>query len=266
MTKAPNHTELLAKAKRLDRDEAAIKRQRLALARKLIEAGRALGGDQLVEAAPPKKKRRIYRRRAVKRAQVAKPAAPAPQPRKGGRSQSETGWTGTMLRILTEADRLMPYAELKAEIQKTPLAPKLAQSDKSFYGGILKLEQREQAVRYHGRVGTVQAYARYIADVAAGLMKEDPPILNTGGNRKSPAKDALFEILQRDARGAPPADVVNELTQKLNLETKNSKTAVYNLIARLLKRGEIAKVGKNIALPREVENLFQRSGAANAVH
>jgi hypothetical protein len=269
MTKTPpNHAELLKKAKRLDREEAAIKRRKLTLARQLIEAGRALGGDQLDEAAP-KKKRRVQRRRIAKRMPVAaasRPRATTVPSRKGGRAKSETGWTATMLGILTQADRPMAYAELKAEIMKTPLATKLARTDKSFYGGLLKLEQRKQAIRQNGRVATVAAHERFMRDVAAGLVKEEPPIRNTGGDRTSPAKAALLEILRREVEGASAADIVNELTPKLDLKTRNNKTAVYNLIARLLKRGELVKDGKNVRLPLEVGGLFQHSGTANAVH
>jgi hypothetical protein len=268
MTKAlPTHADLLKKASRLDREEAAIKREKLKLARQMMDAARALGGDQLDEVAP-KKKRRVPRRRVAKR----RIAPTASQPRaatvraKAGRAKSETGWTATMLKILTEVDRPMAYADLKAEIMKTPLATKLAKSDKSFYGGLLKLEQQKQAIRQNGRIATIAAHERFKRDVAAGLVKEEPPIRNTGGDRNSPAKAAIFEILRREAQGAPIADIVNELTPKLNLETRNSKTAVYNLIARLVRRGELAKDGKNIRLALEVGNLFQHSGAANAVH
>jgi hypothetical protein len=268
MTKPPpNHADLLKTAKRLDREEAAIKRRKLALAKQLIEAGRALGGDGLIEAAPTKKKRRVQRRRYTKRAAKPTPlATPKPTERKGGRTPSETGWTATMLRILTEANRPMSYAELKAKVMNTPLGPTLARTDKAFYSGVAKLEERKQAIRQNGRISTTEAYERLMRDVAAGIAKEEPPIRNTGGDRNSPAKAAIFEILRREAQGAPIADIVNELTPKLNLETRNSKTAVYNLIARLVRRGELTKNGKNIRLPVEAGNLFQHSGAANAVH
>jgi hypothetical protein len=258
----PNHADLLKTAKRLDREEAAIKRRKLALAKQLIEAGRALGGDALVESAPAKKKRRVQRRRYAKRTIKPGPTSPEPAPRKGGRAPSETGWTGTMLRILTEANRPMAYAELKAEVMKTRLGPTLVRTDKAFYGGIAKLEERKQAVRQNGRIATVAAHERLMRDVAAGLAKEEPPIRNTGGERNSPAKSALIEILRREAEGASPADIVNELTPKLNLQSKNSKTAVYNLINRLVRRGELTKDGKNVRLPVEVSSAFQQSGTA----
>jgi hypothetical protein len=161
-------------------------------------------------------------------------------------------WPATMLRILKQADRLVPYAELKEELAKTHLAPKLARSDKSFYGSLLKLETMGLAVRNGGRAATTEVFQRFKADVEAGRIK-DEPIRNTGGDRNSPAKKAILDLLLATG-GASPSAIVKELIPKLDLNTKNSKTAVYNLIARLVKRDELIRDGTIIRLPSKSKN------------
>src|SRR4051794_34685357 len=99
-----NPADLLKEAKRIDRDEAAIRRRKLKLAKLLIETGQALGGEDLqAEAAPKPKRRYTRRRRATRINPFAANALALPHHgrARGGRRQSETGWTGTMLKVLT---------------------------------------------------------------------------------------------------------------------------------------------------------------------
>ena len=248
--------DLLREAERLDRQEAAMKRDRLKLAKRLMEKAQELGGAELMPEKPGvKQKRRYVRRRRPARA----PSRPAPSsiPSQSSRSRpqathrvakapgrkfSETGWTGTMLRILTASGQMMTYADLKAEIAKTPLGPKLLSTDKSFYGALGKLEDRKQAIRHSGRIGTPIAYERFMRDVAAGIVK-DEPVRNTGGEHTSPTKSALFAFLENNIQGAPIAEIIGDLEKRpdLDLTGKNSKTAVYNLIARLVRREVLTK-------------------------
>jgi hypothetical protein len=245
MTRLPSNPEkLLKEHKRLKAREAAIKRQRLALAKKLIAAGQEMGGSDLdVETLASRKVRHIARR---------KPRMGRPKAVRVGRRSSETSWTATMLDILTSANRMMSYAELKAEMAKTHLGPKLARTEKSFYGSFLKLEERDQAMRHGGRIGTIKAYKQFLSDVEAGLVK-DEPIPNRGGNRKSPAKEAIFEVLQ-ERDGATPGELVAALTERLDLKTKTSKNAVYNLISRLVRRDELVRTGDKIRISRSPDD------------
>jgi hypothetical protein len=260
--------DLLKEAKRLQAQEAQLKRDRLALAKKLIQAGHDLGGDDLELEVPAKPKRRYTRRRRAVRA-PSPPAAPnAPQiaaTARRGRGLSAVGWTATMLQIVRDANRPLTYAELKAEIAKTHLGPRLLRTDKSFYGAIGKLETREAAVRHGGRISTPEVYERYMRDVAAGLVK-DEPILNSGGERVSPTKTAVLEFLGDNVRGAKISEIITDLEKRpeLNLPgNKNGKTAVYNLIARLVRREVLVREGDLIRLPRKANGALHE-GPANS--
>jgi hypothetical protein len=258
--KSPTYpADLLKEAKRLQAQEAQLKRDRVALAKKLIQAGRDLGGDDLELEVTAKPKRRYTRRRRAVRAPPPPPATPntpqvaatAPQPL--GRRLSAIGWTATMLQIIRDANRPLTYAELKAETAKTHLGPKLLRTDKSFYGAIAKLETREVAVRHGGRVFAPEVYERYMRDVDAGIVK-DEPILNSGSERVSPTKTAVLQFLGDNVRGARISEIVNNLEKRPELNVsgnKNGKTAVYNLIARLVRRDVLVREGDIITLPRK---------------
>jgi hypothetical protein len=228
----------------------------LALAKKLIEAGHALGGNDLHSEAPIKHKRRAIRRRRIVRAdhaatrQLGGTSSTSARPQAKGRRISDTGWTATMLKVLVEADRPMAYAELKAALAKTHLAPKLLRTDKSFYGAIGKLDAKKVAVRHNGRISATAVYERFQRDVASGIAK-DEPVRNTGGEHRSPVKAALFEFLKTNPQGARAGEIINALSKRadLNLTDKNSLTAVYNLIARLVRREVLVRDGSIVRLP-----------------
>jgi hypothetical protein len=142
---------------------------------------------------------------------------------------------------------MMPYSELRSELAKTHLGQKLKRTDKSFYGGLLKLETTGLAKRHGGRAATVEVFQRFMDDVKSGRAK-DEPIQNRGENSRSPAKAALFEVL-RISGSATASELITMLTPRLHLATRNSKTSIYNLIARLVKREELVRSGSIISFP-----------------
>jgi hypothetical protein len=250
---ATTPADLLREAKRLAAQEVAIKRDRLALAKKLIEAGHALGGEDLQVEKPIKRKRRYTRRRhsVASRPPASLRESPRTFAKKGGRKASDTSWTGTMLKILVEADRGMTYPELKAEIAKTHLGPKLLRTDKSFYGGVGKLEEKKQAFRHNGRVFAASVYERFQRDVAAGIATDEPVRNPGGGDHYSPTKAAVLAFLDENIEGARVAEILSNLEKRpeLDLSDRYSKTAVYNLIARLVKREVLTKHEGIVRLP-----------------
>lgn len=237
MAKKPpaNPADLLKQMERLEVQEARLKRERLELARRLIAAGQALGGADL-DAEPTQRAK--PKQRAKKRPrQVASIASP----RVGGRRPSDESWTATMLKILERAGSPMTYGELKAEVAKTHLGPKLERTDKSLYGGVGKLETKKLVVRHNGRIFLPKAYEQFRRDVEAGIVRDKP--MEQSPRTTSPVKEALLRLLKARPDGMRPAEIMGALESfpELELSTKNSKTAVYNLIGRLVKRGEISK-------------------------
>lgn len=260
--KAKSAAALLREARSLETEEAAIKRRRLALAKQLIEAGHALGGYD--SAREPVKPKRRYRRRRTSHTHTIAPAAPAPQA--SARKSKSGGWVPTMLDILVRANRPMAYADVKDAISKTHLGPTLARSDKGFYGSIAKLVARKQIIREGGRLFTPAVYEQFKKDVAAGLAT-DEPINNTGGNHTSPRRDAILDLLRANPRGVRTSEIVERLARmpELKLSDKNSVTAVYNLIARLVKRQVLLKDGSVVRLPHHHTNgVSPTTGAAGS--
>lgn len=253
---------ILRKFERLTRREAAmeaaIKRNRLALADELEKAVRELRGENAESEQHQRSKPRVARKRRRRKAGVRiKKSELAPAKTAAVRRSSEGSWTETMLKIIETADRPLTYAELRNEVAKTHLGPKLAQTEKSFYGGIGKLAGRKQIVRHGGRVFSHRAYERFRRDLEAGIIKDEP--VRYGGRHSSPVKTALLALLERNPLGATPSVIIASLErdsgQKLD---RNGKTAIYNLISRLVKRGDLVRQGPMVHLP------LRHNGAAPA--
>jgi hypothetical protein len=267
MSKLPSTAVgLLKQAERLRVKERAIKRERIALARALMSAAHELAGDDLESKPRPKRRPRSVRKpspQVVISGDQAASAKLQSQIRSVLRPpRSGPTWIKTMLKILEDAGGVITYADLKAAIRKSHLGPRLAKSEKSFYGSLGKLEKLAQAVRHRGQLYSTAKYQEFMRDVAAGHVK-DAPARNRLG-QQSPAKTALLEYLEAHPSGGPSAEIIRALAQRpdLDLTDKNKKTAVYNLIGRLIERKELTKENGIVRLKRRANGLHKDEGPA----
>jgi uncharacterized protein (UPF0147 family) len=245
MSKRPatdNPADLLREITLLEEQERALKERKRALAEKLREAAQKLDGPLVV--ARPKRKA------AARPARRPKPAAPFvplvtpptidPPPGRFAKREG-TSWPDTMQGLIEAENRGIPYGELKALVMTTHLGPILERTDKAFYGTLAKLEQRKIAKRHGGRVYSAAAYAKFRADVDAGLVEDHP--VPAGTPRQSPLQIAFLALLDERPRGVPTATVIAKLDNRADLNTtgKYSRNVIYNLISRLAHRGEIVR-------------------------
>jgi hypothetical protein len=248
---------LLREAAELEAAEADIRRKRHALAKKLIETGHAMAGAASDAGG------RAPRQKVAK---SAKPKA-APAARRKVRERSMP-WTVAVYRAIDSAQTGMTYADLKAAIRSTELAPALEATEKSFYGAVGKLVDRKMVVRHNGKLFTDRTYPVFLDAVMAGWAKDEPAEPTNG--QKSPVRDLIIQYLQIHRAGVP----LRELVEVANVANggkgldRNEKTSVYNLISRLVGRGKLAKSDDGIiTIPHHGQNSeASRVGAQEASH
>ena len=176
--------------------------------------------------------------RAQPKAREAKPKQVTLNLR-GGAGKS---WTATILRIVNDHPDGISYAELKDEIGKTHLGSKLAKTEKSLYGGALKLSSNQQIVRHNGWLFTPASFKRFEEAVKAGKIEDKQPTRQ----QRSPVGEAVKAFLENRPNGATSAEIVEELKKnpELSPTLERNKTHIYNVLSRLVDRdGELVKGG-----------------------
>lgn len=153
-------------------------------------------------------------------------------------------WTATIRDALARAPEGMTFGELKDEIQNGPLGERLAQTSKSFYGAIGKLESRGVIAKHRGWLFTAETLDQFLKDVAAGKVADKEP-LDVG--RGSPMQDVVIELVRSaQPKGIKSSEVVAALRNhpEFGASVIRNATAGYNIISRLLNRGELMKEGR----------------------
>lgn len=240
--------------------EQAIAEERLKI-KVLIDAARALLPPEPVETAPPKgaplavtRRRRRAQKKRVRSARLVKspPAeieTPLPaitaedvRPSKGHRAESE--WK-RMIRLIvaTAPNQPVSYSEAKAEVRKSELGDKFQQSDKGFYNAISRLHKAAEIIAYKGHLFTPESYSQFKQALDAGRVR-DLKIENVAHH--SPVGDAILKILDNRKDGAESGNLIWELRNKAGFASaiEKNKSHPYNVLARLVRTGEIVRRGK----------------------
>lgn len=152
-------------------------------------------------------------------------------------------WTAVMETILQKAGRIS-YDGMKTEVAKTPLAKKLAKTDKSFYGAISKLAENKSLVKHNGWLFSPMAHAKLMEDISAGLaIDEKAPDQNAA--HQSPFGDAIKTFMADKREGVTSAEIIGELRKmpEFSVTIERHKTHAYNVLSRLVDKGELVKGG-----------------------
>lgn len=194
--------------------------------RSMISAGSVVMPDEEEPAQTPVEK---------KRRKLAKRVA-----HKGG---GDVTWTGTIKDIVLKAKRQMSYKEVRDLIMETKLASRLEQSDKGFYGAIIKLADAGTLVRYKGHVFPPDVYREFEAKRAAGLV---PDLKIANEAHRSPIGEAIKNFMAALGRGAPSGEIIAALrkNEEFAATVEKNKTHPYNVLARMVRAGELKKKGE----------------------
>lgn len=186
-------------------------------------------------------------------ADVQTPAEPAkvlrPRPDK-------ITWTSFMQDYIRSVNRAVDYAELKEAVSKSVLGPKLAETEKSFYGAILKLVEKGAIVKDKGWLFTPESHDEYLAKLNRGEIEELPQSSSQQHARGSRLGDEIKRFLKRCPHGASGKEIIQHMVQieEFQKAVERNDTSVYNVLSRLLKRGELRKVDTTYYHPPTDEN------------
>lgn len=165
-------------------------------------------------------------------------------------------WTSFIEDFVRSVNRAVDYAELKAAVSKSVLGPKLAETEKSFYGAILKLTEKGSLVKKEGWLFSPEAYEEYAAKLSKGEVEELPRSSSHQHSRGSRLGDEIKLFLKRCPNGAPGKDIIQHMVQfeEFRQAVERNDTSVYNVLARLVKREEIRKIGTTYYSPEAPPN------------
>jgi len=138
--------------------------------------------------------------------------------------------------------------ELREIIEQTELGPKLTESDKGFYHAISRLAARGELVKHNGWLFVPDRYKSYMSEVELGLRSDEAA--PTHSTRRSPLADAIKRALA-EAGEMTSSEVIDYLIAIPEFEESltQNKTGAYNVLSRLVGRGELVKDGGTYSLP-----------------
>lgn len=255
----------LTQIKKWEREYAALGRQarkiedQRGVIKTMIDAAKSLAVRESAQAPSPPIRRRKQPTSAARRAkartttatpQIETPVASAPPPKIDRRRRSKSEWKEIIREIALTSDRPVPYAEAREEIMKMPLGLKLQQSEKGFYHAISKLSKAGEIVAYKGHLFSPDMYAKFKSDLDAGLVR-DLKIPNVA--HRSPMGDAIKQMMPSRPNGAESGHIIWELRKNPEFAEviEKNKTHPYNVLARLIKTGELIKKGKRYYWPAQ---------------
>ena len=184
----------------------------------------------------------------------------------GGRKKPRLlSWTGTILSILDRYDRGASYDQLKEEIGKTRLAGRLAQSDKGFYGGVAKVADRNELVKHKGWLFSRGNFDRLQRAIRDG-REDDVEELVTPARGSPMGNEVLRVVRSAHPRGVPTSEVIERLREHpdFGASVRKNATAGYNVLARMVKRGELLKdENKILRLPQDENEPRAREGGGS---
>lgn len=158
----------------------------------------------------------------------------------------DTSFVDAIRILLTSVKwRTAPH-ELKALLQKTPLAGRINENDKAFYTAIGRLAERGEIIRHNGWLLSPTGYDDYMKAVESGAVKDEPM---HPPSRQSPMGDEIQKIIAGNP-GIESKGIIAKLRShpEFAAAIDPNTTIAYNIIARLVNRRIVVKRGKQLYL------------------
>lgn len=148
----------------------------------------------------------------------------------------DSSFPDAVLAIVSRRPSGVTMAQLKSELEASPLGSRLRQSDKGFYHATSRLRAEERGapiVEYRGYLFTRDNLSTFQERVKAGVERDKPE--TASGRRGSPMIDAILTIVAANP-GIIGKDIVDQLRKRGLLTNENS---AFNAILRMRNREEL---------------------------
>lgn len=139
----------------------------------------------------------------------------------------------------------MSYEDAKAAVKENAeLGPILERTEKSFHGALGKLEAANRVKRHKGWIFTPEAYRDA---VGSGELE----VIAGGNPRRSPMGEAILKFVGEAPTGATSREVVEHIKgiEEFHDVVERNPTNVYNILSRLVARGQLRKEGSTYFPP-----------------
>lgn len=142
-----------------------------------------------------------------------------------------------------ERARGVDYKELREAAWGSPLKETMERTDKTFHSAIGKLVEQKRLIRHNHRLYTLSAYEEHLQRVKRGEVDGNPPAAPT--YRSSPMAESIKRHVGRHPTGIKSRDIITFIggMEEFAEVVGRNTTSVYNVISRLVQRGEIRKSG-----------------------
>lgn len=162
-------------------------------------------------------------------------------------------FTAAVHEVVRDASEGIAPWEVKRIIGEGPLGVRLDKSDKAFYNAVSRLAGRGSIIRHNGKLFFPEKLESFLERVAAGLAfdkEAKPPTAH------SPMGEAIKAIVAEQP-GVKGGEIIRKLKQ--NPEFAAALTphtnGAFNIIARLVSRGQISRVGRDYYPGATVEDV-----------
>ncbi|QDX26577.1 hypothetical protein FPZ54_11460 [Sphingomonas suaedae] len=174
-------------------------------------------------------------------------AQPVHKQRKPRKPREGLTWKAVVLPAVGEAEMGLTYAELRSAVAASPLGSKLDASDKGYHNAISRLAGDGLIIRDHGRVFTPEAFDRFMAAVERGEASTTVP----QPLAHSPMGEAILRIVSAQPGLLNGKGVIRELKKdpEFNAALTPHETGAFNIIARLVRRGQIVRRDDGLIQP-----------------
>lgn len=229
----------------IDSEIAALQHQKEGLSRKLAAAAMFLDVDA-IEAVEAKENDGPAVKAEPETLSTSQISINDAKPKRR-RNYGRPTWRDVILEAVAGAEMGLTYAELRSAVRRTSLGPQLEQSDKGYHNAISRCAAAEEVVRDHGRVFTPDAFKRFMAAVEAGTASTAV----TQPFAYSPMGEAILDIVAARPGQLNGKGIIHELRKdtEFNATLTPHETSAYNIIARLVRRGQLVRRDDGTLLP-----------------
>jgi hypothetical protein len=185
--------------------------------------------------------------------QFAPKAEPSPMPKER--------WTDLLRGLLEEANRGLTHSELKELVRATPFGAKLGGQDKSYHSALGKLKARGLIWQHGPRFYSHAAFKAAQEKIASGELDDDEPVAR---NKRSPLQEEFLKIIRESRVAMTSGEIIAEARKLPEMAERIDKnpTQAYNILSRLVQRGDVKKTGRLFSLPETNEAADDKSSAA----
>ena len=177
------------------------------------------------------------------------PVGEAAEPRPNRRGKGKrVGWADQIVAALKAGPyQSLSYPDLRAAMMEGPLAENLKESEKGYYNALARLQKGGEIAKEGSRLFTREGLSLYEHARARGEIDES----FVSSFRPSPMAESILLFVEEEGPYVTAAAIVAHLKADHRFAgvVGRNQTAAYNVLARLIQRGQLVKGDGGYSVP-----------------